>query len=80
MMQRGAMVVVPRLAEGVGCLGHKQWYKPLRHFDRLQKNCYLRGMGDTVVKVVKYCLFCKKEGFQESGRELQPLPIRELGY
>ena len=39
-------------------------------------------MGDTVVAVVKACLSCArvKAGFRESGIELQPLPVRGLGY
>ena len=39
-------------------------------------------MGDTVVAIIKACLSCArvKVGFRESGKELQPLPIRGLGY
>ena len=39
-------------------------------------------MGDTVVRIVKACLSCArvKAGFKESGKELQPLPIRGMGY
>ena len=39
-------------------------------------------MGDTVVTVVKVCLSCArvKARFRESGIELQPLPVRGLGY
>ena len=39
-------------------------------------------MGDTVVTVVKACLSCAgvNAGFRESGIELQPLPVRGLGY
>ena len=39
-------------------------------------------MGDTVVTVVESCMSCDrvKAGFRESGKELQPLPIRGLGY
>ena len=50
--------------------------------DRLQKNYWWRGMGDAVVAVIKACLSCArvKAGFRESGKELQPLPVRGLGY
>ena len=39
-------------------------------------------MGDMVVAVIKACLPCArmKAGFQELGKELQPLPIRGLGF
>lgn len=39
-------------------------------------------MGDAVVGVIKACLPCArvKTGFQESGKELQPLLGRGLGY
>ena len=39
-------------------------------------------MGDTFVIVVKSCMSCArvKAGFRELGKELQPLPIRGLGY
>ena len=39
-------------------------------------------MGDTVVAVIQAWLPCAqvKIGFRESGKELQPLPIRGLGY
>ena len=39
-------------------------------------------MEDAVVAVVKACLPCAKVkgGFRESGKELQPLPVRGLGY
>ena len=53
-----------------------------RVIDRLQKNYYWRGLGETVVAVVQACLPCArvKAGFRESGKELHPLPIRGLGY
>ena len=39
-------------------------------------------MGDSVATVVKSRMSCArvKAGFRESGKELQPLPIRGLGY
>ena len=53
-----------------------------RVLDRLQKDYHWRGMGDTVVAVIQTCLPCAqvKAGFRESGKELQPLPIRGMGY
>ena len=50
--------------------------------DRPQKNYPWRGMGDAVVEVMRACLPCArvKAGFRESGKELQPLPMRGLGY
>ena len=50
--------------------------------DGLHKNYWWRGMGDTVVEITKSCLSCArvKVGFKESGKELQPLPVRGLGY
>ena len=39
-------------------------------------------MGDTMVATIHACLPCAqvKAGFRESGKELQPLPIRGLGH
>ena len=86
LLASGAMVVVPRIAEresialdthrGMGHFGVQ------RVLDRLQKNYWWRGMGDTVVAITRSCLPCArvKAGFRESGKELQPLPIRGLGY
>ena len=39
-------------------------------------------MGDTVVEIIKACLPCArvKARFAESGKELQPLLVRGLGY
>ena len=53
-----------------------------RVLDQLQKNYWWRGMGDTVVATVQACLPCAqvKARFTEFGKELQPLPIRGLGY
>ena len=53
-----------------------------RVLDRLKHNYWWHGMADTVVRVVKACLSCArvKAGFRESGKELQPLPIKGLGY
>ena len=53
-----------------------------RVIDRLQKNYYWRGLGDTVVAVVQACLPCArvKARFRECWKELHPLPIRGLGY
>ena len=86
LLAGGAMVVVPRIVEresialdthrGMGHFGVQ------RVLDCLQKNYWWRGMGDTVVAITKSCLPCArvKAGFRESGKELQPLPIRGLGY
>ena len=50
--------------------------------DRLRKNYWWRNMGDLVVRVIQACYSCArvKAGFRESGKELQPLPVRGLGY
>ena len=39
-------------------------------------------MGDLVVRAIQACHSCArvKAGFRESGKELQPLPVRGLGY
>lgn len=66
------MVVVPRVAadrEGIALNTHRG----MGHFgvrvrvrmrvcvqDRIQKNYWWRGMGDSVVEVIKACLFCAK--------------------
>ena len=80
------MVVVPKGAEREGIalethrgMGH---YGVQRVLDRLQQNYWWRGMGDAVVRVIKSCLSCArvKARFRESGKELQPLPIRGMGY
>ena len=82
----GKLVVVPRTADRNNIvlethrgMGH---YGVQRVLDRLQQNYWWRGMGDAVVLVVKSCLSCArvKAGFRESGKELQPLPIRGMGY
>ena len=82
----GKMVVVPRLGEREKIvlethrgMGH---YGVQRVLDRLQQNYWWRGMGDAVVRVIRACLSCArvKAGFRESGKELQPLPIRGMGY
>ena len=86
MQQQGALVVVPRQAERAAIA--LETHRGMGHFgvqrviDRLQKNYWWRGMGDDVVAVVKSCLSCArvKAGFKESGKELQPLPVRGLGY
>ena len=80
------MVVVPKEAERESIalethrgMGH---YGVQRVLDRLQQNYWWRGMGDTVVRIFRACLSCArvKAGFKESGKELQPLPIRGMGY
>ena len=85
-MPGGKMVLVPPVAERETIasethrgMGH---YGVQRVVDRLQQNYWWRGMGDTVVRIVKACLSCArvKAGFRESGKELQPLPIRGMGY
>ena len=86
LLEGGSMVVVPRIADRMAItleahrgLGH---YGVQRTLDRLQKNYWWRGMGDSVVSTIKSCYSCArvKAGFKESGQELQPLPIRGLGY
>ena len=80
------MVVVPRIEERINIAieTHRGmgYFGVQRVLDRLQKNYWWRGMGDTVVRIVKACLSCArvKAGFRESGKELQPLIIRGLGY
>ena len=85
-MPGGKMVVVPKMAERENIvlethrgMGH---YGVQRVLDRLQQNYCWRGMGDTVALIIKACLSCArvKAGFRESGKELQPLPIRGMGY
>ena len=85
-MPGGKMVVVPKGAEREGIvlethrgMGH---YGVQRVLDRLQQNYWWRGMGDAVVRVINSCLSCArvKADFRESGMELQPLPIRGMGY
>ena len=80
------MVVVPRAADRHGIvigthrgMGH---FGVQRVLDRLQKNYRWRGMGDMVVRVIKACHSCArvKAGFRELGKELQPLPVRGMGY
>ena len=54
-----------------------------RVLDRVQKNYWWRGMGDTVLAVIMCAILscaCLKDDFRELGKELQPLPIRGLGY
>lgn len=50
--------------------------------DPLQKNYWWRGMGYTVVAVIKARLPCArvKVGFRESSKELQSLHVRGLWY
>ena len=85
-MPGGKMVVVPQVAdrEGIALETHRGMghYGVQRVLDRLQQNYWWRGMGDTVVRIVKAYLSCArvKAGFRESGNELQPLPIRGMGY
>ena len=76
------MVVVPKIADREDIvlethrgIGH---YGVQRVLDRLQQNYSWRGMGDTVVRIIKACLSCARveAGFRESGKELLPLPIR----
>ena len=83
----GTMVVVPRPEDKASItlethrgMGHKDGVQ--RVLDRLQKKNWWRGMGDTVVDTIKVCLSCArvKAGFRESRKELQPLPVRGLGY
>ena len=86
LLRDGAMVVVPRASEREGIvigthrgMGH---FGVQRVLDRLQRNYWWRGMGDTVVRVIRACHSCArvKVGFKESGTELQPLPVRGMGY
>ena len=86
LLQGGAIVVVPGPADrqeivaathqGMGHFGVQ------RVLDRLRKNYWWRNMGDLVVRVIQACHACArvKAGFRESGKELQPLPVRGLGY
>ena len=82
----GAMVVVPRPADRHNIV--MEQHQSMGHFgvqrvlDVLQKNYWWRNMGDLVVTVIKACTPCARvnAGFRASGKELQPLPIRGLGY
>ena len=82
----GKLVVVPRTADREGVV--LETHRGMGHYgvqmvlDRLQQNYWWRGMGDAVVRIIKACLSCArvKAGFRESGKELQPLPIRGMGY
>ena len=86
LLSGGAMVVVPRPQERQAIV--KDLHQTMGHFgvqrvlDRLQKNYWWRNMGELVVTVIKACLPCARvnAGFREAGKELQPLPIRGLGY
>ena len=86
MQPRGVLVVVPKPAERAAIV--LDLHRSMGHFgvqrvlDRLQKDYWWRNMGDAVVAAVKSCLPCArvKAGFRESGKELQPLPVRGLGY
>ena len=62
LLPGGAMVVVPRAAEREGIvigthrgMGH---FGVQRVLDRLQRNYWWRGMGDTVVRVIRACHSC----------------------
>ena len=79
-------MVVPRPADRQEILvaihqgmGH---FRVQRVLDRLRKNYWWRNMGDLVVRVIQACHSCArvKAGFRELGKELQPLPVRGLGY
>ena len=60
----GAMVVVPRVAEhdSIALETHRDMghFGVQRVLDRLQKNYWWRGMGDTVVAITKSCLSCAR--------------------
>ena len=60
-------------------MGH---YGVQRVIDMLRKNCWWKGLGETVVQVVRQCLPCArtKAGFRLEGKELQPLPLQGLMY
>ena len=79
------MVVVPRPQdrEDIALQTHRgmEHFGVQRVLDRLQNNYWWRGIGDAVVEVIKTCLSCArvKAGFRDSGKELQPLPVRGLG-
>ena len=85
-LSSNVMVVVPSVAkrENIALETHRgMGHFSVQHvLDRLQKNYWWRGMGDTVVRIIKSCLSCArvKVGFRESGKELHPLIIRGLGY
>ena len=86
LMEGGALREVPQSSERIKLA--VDTYRGMGHFgvqhviDRLRKNYYWRGLGDTVVAVVQACLPCArvKAEFWEFGKELHPLPIRGLGY
>ena len=86
LVQRGAPVVMPRPSERTQIAPDTHWgmdyFGVQRVLDRLQKSYWWRGIGDTVVAVVEAWLpYARvKARFRESGKELQPLPIRGLGF
>ena len=86
LLPGGIMVVVPRAEDRAGIaldthrgMGH---FGVQRVVDRLQENYWWRGMGDAVVDTIRSCLPCARVngGFRGSGKELQPLSVRGLGY
>ena len=72
----GRIVVVPKEAKREGLVLETHWgmghYGVQRLLDRLQHNYWWRGIGDTVVRIIRACLSCArvKAGFKESGKEL----------
>ena len=86
LLQNGTMVVVPRPSdrEAIVLDTHRgmEYFGVQRVLDWLEKNYWWRSMGDAVMEVIKACLPCArvKARFRESGKELQPLPVRGLGY
>ena len=86
LLQGGAIMVLPRQADrqevvaathqGMGHFGVQ------RVLDRLRKNYWWRNMGDLVGRVIQARHVCArvKARFRESEKELQPLPVRGLGY
>ena len=71
IMEGGALRAVPLPSKRIKLaldthrgMGH---FGVQRVIDRFRKNCYWRGLGDTVVAVVQACLPCArvKAGFRE---------------
>ena len=86
LLQGGAIVVVPRPEnrQEIVVATHQKMghFGVQRVLDRLRQNYWWRNMGDLVIRVIQACHSCArvKAGFQESGKELQPLLVRGLGY
>ena len=84
--EKGRMLVIPRPPEREGLV--KKVHEEMGHFgvmrvaDQLEKTYWWRGMVEIVAKVVKEFMSCArgKAAFRESGKNLQPLPMKGPMY